>query len=175
MRGHTNYERETDALAFGAQPIGRYSTNCHRTFGNYNQGSHKSYISYKKSYEILNFNQKFYISYIYQNNIFLQNLQNLQTHCPNLILLDLSNVSTVAISHGILLIEKLQQGCQKLKVLRITNSHITLGPATLQEQVSRVLKNHRSPTNSSYYLFVYHIDGLARLSRSRRTFDCIVD
>lgn len=35
MRGHTNYERETDALAFGAQPIGRYSADCYRTIGNY--------------------------------------------------------------------------------------------------------------------------------------------
>ncbi|XP_037030411.1 F-box/LRR-repeat protein 6-like [Bradysia coprophila] len=59
----------------------------------------------------------------------------LSTYCPNLTLLDLSNVSTIAASHGFLHIEKLQQGCQKLKVLRITNSHITLSPATLQEQM----------------------------------------
>jgi F-box and leucine-rich repeat protein 6 len=59
-----------------------------------------------------------------------------QTHCPSLVLLDLSNVSTIAISHGVLHIEKLQQGCQKLKILRITNSHITLNTATLQEQVT---------------------------------------
>lgn len=60
---------------------------------------------------------------------------SLQTFCPNLLLLDLSNVTTVANSHGVLHLEKLQSGCQKLKVLRITNSHITLGPATLEEQV----------------------------------------
>ncbi|KAM7342018.1 F-box and leucine-rich repeat protein 6 [Cochliomyia hominivorax] len=59
----------------------------------------------------------------------------LSTHCPNLVLLDLSNVTTQATSHGILHIEKLQQGCPKLKVLRITNSHITLSTASLQEMM----------------------------------------
>lgn len=59
-----------------------------------------------------------------------------QTFCPNLQLLDLSNVTTVANSHGVLHLEKLQTGCPKLKVLRITNSHITLGAATLEEQVN---------------------------------------
>lgn len=59
-------------------------------------------------------------------------------HCPNLSLLDLSNISTVAVSHGILHIEKLQEGCPHLKVLRITNSHITLSAATLQEQVNQI-------------------------------------
>uniref|UniRef100_A0A182SV58 F-box domain-containing protein n=1 Tax=Anopheles maculatus TaxID=74869 RepID=A0A182SV58_9DIPT len=57
------------------------------------------------------------------------------THCPNLVLLDLSNVNTVAVSHGILHIEQLQHGCQKLKVLRITNSHINLSTASLKEQM----------------------------------------
>jgi F-box/leucine-rich repeat protein 6 len=60
----------------------------------------------------------------------------LTTHCPNLVLLDLSNVKTVAVSHGVLHIEKLQNGCQKLKILRITNSHITLSNTTLQEQMN---------------------------------------
>lgn len=55
---------------------------------------------------------------------------------PNLILLDLSNVKTVAASHGVLHIESLQAGCQKLKILRITNSHIFLGSSTLQEQMA---------------------------------------
>lgn len=59
----------------------------------------------------------------------------LQTYCPNLLLLDLSNVTTVAASHGILPLEKIQMGCTKLKVLRITNSHISLSTVTLQEQV----------------------------------------
>ncbi|XP_062542379.1 F-box/LRR-repeat protein 6 [Armigeres subalbatus] len=64
-----------------------------------------------------------------------QIVKTLSTQCPNLVLLDLSNVSTVAISHGILNIEQLQAGCQKLKVLRITNSHINMSTATLQEQM----------------------------------------
>ncbi|XP_049299123.1 F-box/LRR-repeat protein 6 [Anopheles funestus] len=64
-----------------------------------------------------------------------QIVKALSTHCPNLVLLDLSNVNTVAISHGILHIEQLQHGCQKLKVLRITNSHINLSTASLQEQM----------------------------------------
>ncbi|XP_020802451.1 F-box/LRR-repeat protein 6 [Drosophila serrata] len=57
----------------------------------------------------------------------------LSTHCPNLALLDLSNVTTQATSHGVLHIEKLQRGCQKLKVLRVTNSHITPSTASMQE------------------------------------------
>lgn len=62
-------------------------------------------------------------------------LPPLQTHCPNLILLDLSNISTMAVSHAVLPLEKLQTGCPKLKVFRITNAQVTLGPASLQEQV----------------------------------------
>ncbi|XP_032590284.1 F-box/LRR-repeat protein 6 [Drosophila grimshawi] len=57
----------------------------------------------------------------------------LAAHCPNLELLDLSNVTTQATSHGVLYIEKLQHGCQKLKVLRVTNSHITPSTASMQE------------------------------------------
>ncbi|XP_055379756.1 F-box/LRR-repeat protein 6 [Condylostylus longicornis] len=64
-----------------------------------------------------------------------QIITTLSTYCPNLLLLDLSNVQTVAISHGILHIEKLQKGCQKLKILRITNSHIALSGVSLQEQM----------------------------------------
>ena len=64
-----------------------------------------------------------------------QIINALTIHCPNLILLDLSNVKTVAASHGILHVEKFQEGCTKLKILRITNSHITLSLATLQEQM----------------------------------------
>lgn len=59
----------------------------------------------------------------------------LTANCPNLLLLDLSNVITVAASHGILHIEKLQVGCQKLKILRIANSHITLSNASMEEQM----------------------------------------
>ncbi|KAH8407713.1 hypothetical protein KR222_011259, partial [Zaprionus bogoriensis] len=57
----------------------------------------------------------------------------LSTYCPNLTLLDLSNVTTQATSHGVLHIEKLQHGCQKLRVLRVTNSHITPSTAGMQE------------------------------------------
>ena len=60
----------------------------------------------------------------------------LTTHCPNLTMLDLSNVKTIAVSHGMLYIEKLQEGCQKLKILRIANSHVQLSQATLQEQMA---------------------------------------
>jgi F-box/leucine-rich repeat protein 6 len=61
--------------------------------------------------------------------------QTLTKHCPNLTVLDLSNVKTVAVSHAMLHVEKLQDGCQKLKVLRIANSHVQLSTATLQEQM----------------------------------------
>jgi F-box/leucine-rich repeat protein 6 len=60
----------------------------------------------------------------------------LTAHCPNLIMLDLSNVKTIAVSHGMLNVEKLQEGCQKLKILRIANSHVQLSAATLQEQMA---------------------------------------
>ncbi|CAD7013392.1 unnamed protein product [Ceratitis capitata] len=62
-----------------------------------------------------------------------QIVATLATHCSNLVNLDLSNVTTQATSHGIFHIEKLQHGCPKLKVLRVTNSHITWSNATLQE------------------------------------------
>uniref|UniRef100_A0A336LID3 CSON003699 protein n=1 Tax=Culicoides sonorensis TaxID=179676 RepID=A0A336LID3_CULSO len=79
------------------------------------------------------------LTHLYLANNRLANLpqiiSTLSTHCPNLELLDLSNVTTIAASHGILHVEKFQHGCQKLKVLRITNSHITLSPATVQEQM----------------------------------------
>lgn len=45
-------------------------------------------------------------------------------------------MTTVAISHAVLHIEKLQEGCQKLKVLRITNAHIVLSTTTLEEQMA---------------------------------------
>jgi hypothetical protein len=63
-----------------------------------------------------------------------------QTHCPNLQVLDLSNLRTVAHTTALLHIEKLQEGCQKLRILRITNSQIALSAATLKEQVCNQLK-----------------------------------
>uniref|UniRef100_V5IA56 F-box/LRR-repeat protein n=1 Tax=Anoplophora glabripennis TaxID=217634 RepID=V5IA56_ANOGL len=59
-----------------------------------------------------------------------------QTNCPNLQLLDLSNVRTFAHNMSLLHVEKLQIGCPKLRVLRITNSQIWLAPASLTEQVA---------------------------------------
>ncbi|XP_067006758.1 F-box/LRR-repeat protein 6 [Anabrus simplex] len=55
-------------------------------------------------------------------------------HCPNMEVLDISNMRTH--SPPALHIEKLQEGCQKLRVLRITNSNVSLAPATLNEQVA---------------------------------------
>ncbi|XP_017472889.1 PREDICTED: uncharacterized protein LOC108363881 isoform X2 [Rhagoletis zephyria] len=60
-------------------------------------------------------------------------IKTLASDCPNLVNLDLSNVTTQAISHSIIHIEKLQHGCPKLKVLRVTNSHVLWSNATLQE------------------------------------------
>lgn len=60
----------------------------------------------------------------------------LTAHSPNLTMLDLSNVKTIAVSHGMLHVEKLQSGCQKLKILRIANSHVQLSNASLQEQMA---------------------------------------
>uniref|UniRef100_A0A1B0D7N0 Uncharacterized protein n=1 Tax=Phlebotomus papatasi TaxID=29031 RepID=A0A1B0D7N0_PHLPP len=87
-----------------------------------------------------------HLSYIVENFKKLQRLDlssiNLEananktaTHCPNLVLLDFSNICTLAMSHAILHIEKLQHGCPKLKVLRITNAQITLSQISLQEQM----------------------------------------
>jgi len=59
-----------------------------------------------------------------------------QTHCPNLQVLDMSNVRTVAHATAHIPIERLQEGCPKLRVLRITNSQLALAPATISEQVS---------------------------------------
>ncbi|XP_026462299.1 F-box/LRR-repeat protein 6 [Ctenocephalides felis] len=56
------------------------------------------------------------------------------TCCPNLRLLDLSNIRSISHSSGVLHIEKLQEGCQNLRVLRITNSNIVLSNASIQEQ-----------------------------------------
>lgn len=88
-----------------------------------------------------------------------------QTHCPNLVLLDLSNINTVAISHGVLHIEKLQEGCPRLKVLRVTNSHITLSVATLQEQVNspNAMPKEISQTTFSFHWFQMDSPGFPEL------------
>lgn len=74
-----------------------------------------------------------------RNSLFVANFKltffYFQTHCPNLVLLDLSNITTTAASHAVLPVEKLQIGCPKMKIFRMTNAQITLSTATLQEQV----------------------------------------
>ncbi|KAG8230926.1 hypothetical protein J437_LFUL002958 [Ladona fulva] len=60
----------------------------------------------------------------------------LATHCPCLEVLDLSNVRTLAQTTAPIAIERLQEGCQRLRVLRITNSQISLAQTTLKEQAS---------------------------------------
>ncbi|ODN06469.1 F-box/LRR-repeat protein 6 [Orchesella cincta] len=65
-----------------------------------------------------------------------QIVQSLSDHCPNLEVLDLSNVTsprrdTIAIN-----VEHLQQGCPLVRILRLTNSDIMLSETTLKEQVS---------------------------------------
>ncbi|XP_066904375.1 F-box/LRR-repeat protein 6 [Halyomorpha halys] len=54
--------------------------------------------------------------------------------CPNLQVLDLSNVRTVSHTTVHLHIEKLQKGCPKLRVLRITNSELAIAAVSLKEQ-----------------------------------------
>lgn len=66
---------------------------------------------------------------------FTQIITNIATYCPNLQLLDLSNVKTQA-GYTLLNIEQLQMGCPKLRVLRITNSQIYFAPANITERVS---------------------------------------
>ncbi|RZF32658.1 hypothetical protein LSTR_LSTR004086 [Laodelphax striatellus] len=63
-----------------------------------------------------------------------QIISALATHCPNLQVLDMSNVMTVSQSAGALHVEKLQEGCPLLRVLRITNSQLALAPVSLNEQ-----------------------------------------
>ncbi|XP_037081667.1 uncharacterized protein LOC119102403 [Pollicipes pollicipes] len=56
--------------------------------------------------------------------------------CPNLELLDLSNI--MLRNGGIVSVplERLQAGCRRLRVLRWTNTQISLAPASLEEQVA---------------------------------------
>uniref|UniRef100_A0A4P6D7N6 Putative scf ubiquitin ligase skp2 component n=1 Tax=Rhodnius prolixus TaxID=13249 RepID=A0A4P6D7N6_RHOPR len=54
--------------------------------------------------------------------------------CPNLQVLDLSNVRTVSHTTAQLHVEKLQQGCPNLRVLRITHSELVLSTVSLKEQ-----------------------------------------
>ncbi|KAL1131726.1 hypothetical protein AAG570_011339 [Ranatra chinensis] len=63
-----------------------------------------------------------------------QIISALSTYCPNLQVLDLSNVKTVSHTTAYLHVEKLQQGCPKLRVLRMTNSELALSTVSLKEQ-----------------------------------------
>ncbi|XP_075226696.1 F-box and leucine-rich repeat protein 6 [Lycorma delicatula] len=65
-----------------------------------------------------------------------QIISALATHCPSLQVLDMSNVRTVSQSAGTLHIEKLQEGCPLLRVLRITNSQLALASTSLKEQAA---------------------------------------
>ncbi|XP_025835430.1 F-box/LRR-repeat protein 6-like isoform X2 [Agrilus planipennis] len=56
--------------------------------------------------------------------------------CSNLQLLDISNIRTFSHNTALLRVERLQNGCPKLRVLRITNSEIWLAPASIPEQMS---------------------------------------
>ncbi|KAB0790656.1 hypothetical protein PPYR_14909 [Photinus pyralis] len=67
---------------------------------------------------------------------FTQVITSIASHCPNLQLLDLSNIRTFAQNTALLHVEKLQVGCPKLRVLRITNSQIWLASASLSHQVA---------------------------------------
>ncbi|XP_049821384.1 F-box/LRR-repeat protein 6 isoform X2 [Aethina tumida] len=67
---------------------------------------------------------------------FTQIISSIADHCPNLQLLDISNIRTFAHNTALLHVEKLQIGCPKLRVLRITNSQIWLAPASLPQQMA---------------------------------------
>ncbi|XP_034235255.1 uncharacterized protein LOC117641765 [Thrips palmi] len=64
-----------------------------------------------------------------------QIIQAIAGSCSNLEVLDMSSVRTVAHATAQIHIEKLQEGCSKLRVLRITNSQFALAPVTIKEQV----------------------------------------
>lgn len=67
---------------------------------------------------------------------FTQIMASISANCPNLQLLDISNIKTFAHNTALLHVEKFQIGCPKLRVLRITNSQIWLAPATITDQVA---------------------------------------
>lgn len=61
-------------------------------------------------------------------------MNSLQTSCPNLELLDLSNLRMGARDTISINIEQLQQGCPKLRIFRLTNSLIRLSATPLKDQ-----------------------------------------
>lgn len=67
---------------------------------------------------------------------FTQIIASIAAHCPNLELLDISNIRTYAHNSALLHVERLQSGCPKLRVLRLTNSQIWLAQATRADQMA---------------------------------------
>ncbi|XP_059482091.1 F-box/LRR-repeat protein 6 isoform X2 [Neocloeon triangulifer] len=63
-----------------------------------------------------------------------QILNSVSENCPELQVLDLSNLRTAAITSAQIPLELLQEGCSKLRVFRIANSNVSLAPSSLQEQ-----------------------------------------
>ncbi|XP_065343704.1 F-box/LRR-repeat protein 6 isoform X1 [Cloeon dipterum] len=63
-----------------------------------------------------------------------QILHSVAENCPELQVLDLSNLRTAAITSAQIPLEFLQEGCSKLRVFRIANSNVSLAPTSLQEQ-----------------------------------------
>lgn len=60
----------------------------------------------------------------------------LADHCPSLEVLDLSNVTSPRRDTIHINVEHLQKGCNKVRVLRLTNSDIMLEQTGLKEQVA---------------------------------------
>lgn len=54
--------------------------------------------------------------------------------------MDISNIKTYAHNTALLHIEKIQIGCPKLRILRLTNSQIWLAPASITDQVIYCVK-----------------------------------
>ena len=58
-----------------------------------------------------------------------------QDHCPNLEVLDLSNITNAIRDIVPVRVERLQAGCPRLRVLRWTNTELRLADTPLKEQV----------------------------------------
>ncbi|XP_043203832.1 F-box/LRR-repeat protein 6-like [Amphibalanus amphitrite] len=65
-----------------------------------------------------------------------QILAALAEHCPNLEVLDLSNITNAIRDIVPVRVERLQEGCPRLRVLRWTNTELRLADTPLKEQMS---------------------------------------